>query len=400
LNVLYPYQEVGADWLLEDPRRYLGDRMALGKTVQASAGARKLGLKRNVLAVVRAVAKENWQREWFKWGPKAELTTVSYADPRLHNGYYRGEDYELVILDEAHMAKNRAAARTLAALGVARQCERSWLLSGSPTPNYNPAELWAPIRALWPEIPEELGIGSYREWMDKFCVWFETKYGPKVTGVKNGHLLRPYLERIMLRRSVEDVAGDLPPVRVDVSWLPRDMEMARHIEGLEEVANGREWGPIYRRVVGEYKAPRVADIIKQELQDGEYQKIVIMAYHLGTLDRLQAMLRDFGVVRLDGSTSKDAQKLVDTFTNDAGTRVFLGQQTAAGESINLQAASEIVLVEPSHVPDDNAQALARIRPHLQGNRVRCRLFAVAGSKDEGIIENVAGKLRNRGEMGL
>lgn len=399
--ILHPYQDFGADWLLEAPRRYLGDKCSLGKTVQASVAALRLQDIKRAVCVTRAAAVENWKREWKKWGPgdDAPLTVVSYANRHLYDGVLDGGDYDVVILDEAHAAKNREAKRTIAALQLARQAPRAWLLSGSPSPNYDPYELWAPIRALWPEIPRALGIKTHTEWRDYFCKWRPTRYGPKTYGIKNADVLKGVLGKIMLRRSIEDVFGALPPVRVHVHLLPRDPAMERVIAGIAAKDKNGEWNATYRRVTGTFKAPRVADVIDQELKDGEYRKIVIMAYHHEVMDRIQEKLKAHGVVRLDGHT-KDRQAVVDQFTEDPGIRVFLGQQGAAGEAINLTVASELVIVEPSHSPEENAQAAARLRAHLQGNRVRIRMFAVAKSQDEGVIENLAAKLRNRGALGL
>jgi SWI/SNF-related matrix-associated actin-dependent regulator 1 of chromatin subfamily A len=402
MSVLYPYQETGARWLLDAPRRYLADKCGLGKTVQGATGARLLDV-RYPLVITKAAAVENWRREWYTWGPDCGVTIISDANARLHQGRIFGDDYDLVILDEAHRFKNGSADRTIAALTVARDCERAWLLSASPSPNYDPMELWAPIRALWPELVCALGIPMDKlgkeAWREMFCRTRMTRYGPRTYGVRNGPVLRQLLDQIMLRRSVEDVYVDLPPVRPDVQLLPRDPAMEQVIRAIAERDTEDAYNAVYRRVTGEFKAPRIADVIDGELRDREYGKVVIMAYHTSVLDRFQAKLAPHGVVRLDGATG-DKQAVVDRFTEDTGTRVFLGQQVAAGEAINLQVASEIVLAEPSHSPEENVQAIERLRPHLQGNRVRARIFAVAGSQDEGVIENIAAKLRNRKELGL
>lgn len=394
---LLPYQERGVEYLVPRERAYLGDAMGLGKTVQAAAAAARLGVGRT-LVVTRAAVRENWHREWMLWG-SGSLTVISYADPSLHDGRVNGADYDLVVLDEAHAVKNASAKRTRAALRAAKRSGRSWLLSGTPMPNYDPMELWPPIAALWPELALGLGISTEEQWRRHFCHSRLTRYGLKTYAIRNAPDLRRILDTMMLRRTVEDVYADLPPLRIDVQLLPRDSKMERVIGAIRKRDEDDEWYAVYRRVTGVHKAPRVAEQLRRELSDGEYRKIVVMAQHLAVLDRLEKDLGQFGLVRLDGST-RDRQALVDRFVGDDGTRVFLGQQSAAGEGLNLQVAREVVLVEPSNSPAENAQAIARIRPHLQNNRCRVRLFAVAGSVDEGIIDNIARKLRHRKELGL
>jgi SNF2 family DNA or RNA helicase len=91
---------------------------------------------------------------------------------------------------------------------------------------------------------------------------------------------------------------------------------------------------------------------------------------------------------------------VDNFTNDPRCRVFLAQQTSAGEAINLQAASEIVLVEPAWSPDANRQSVKRIHRIGQDNPCRARIFGVAGSIDAAVMGTVAQKVGHQTEVGL
>lgn len=411
---LYPFQKEGADFLLpdvEEPLRdqaaYLGDRMGLGKTVQAATAA-KVMEPRRVVVVAKASAIENWKREWRIWGPvrKHQVDFVSWATVHKYD-----KPLDLVILDEAHYAKNHGARRTQAALKLARLASRAFLLSGTPMPNH-PGELWAPISVLWPEIPEELGISSYHHWVHRFCQTQQTKFGLKVWGLKDVEELKPYLQRILLRRTVAMVGVQLPPARLDLHRLPADATLDKAAAGLGldvEKLKGRmvheqisEFGSNarLRRLIGEHKAPLIGQLIAEELEEGEYGKIVVLAYHRSVMDLLRQALEPFGVVGFDGSTPQSKrQEAIDEFTRGRA-RVFLGQSTAAGDSINLQVASEIVLVEPSWSPADNAQAIKRVHRIGSENPVRARMFAVAGSMDESVIDTITRKTKMALEVEL
>jgi SNF2 family DNA or RNA helicase len=298
---------------------------------------------------------------------------------------------DLVIVDEAHYCKTPTAQRTIAALGVAQASPRSWLLSGTPMPNH-PGELYAPIAALWPGVPRKLGLKNHEEWFDYFCLWSPTKYGKRVYGVKNGAELRPYLNRLMLRRKEQDVALDLPPLRVTLHHLPNNGKLD-WITG-EETAT-------QRRLLGDYKAPLIAALVAEELEAGAYQKIVLGAYHLDTMAYLREALAKFRPVGFDGSTPLDKrQAAIDAFTNDPGHRIFLVQQTSGGVAINLQAASEIILVEPDWTPDVNAQFIKRIHRIGQDEPCRARLFTVSGTLDDAVMSGLAVKIRMQVELGL
>jgi SNF2 family DNA or RNA helicase len=411
---LYPYQEQGAAFLAERGRAYNADGMGLGKTVQAMHATQLVKAKR-VLWIGPASTLPNVQHEWPHWGySPAMFYATSYEKVARNPGHWTDLEPDTVIVDEAHYCKTRTAQRTIAALSVARAAKRAWLLSGTPMPN-NPSELWPPVRVLWGNITRSLRIGSYADWLNRFCRWEMTEYGPKIWGSQNLHELKPHLQRIMIRRRVEDVGLQLPPLRVDMQLLPRDARLEEALlqagwtrdaaqflerqmvyeESTEEASLSR-----LRRILGTYKAARVGELLKEELRTKQYRKIVVLAYHHDVISILGQVLEPFGVVTLTGSTlPKRRQAAIDEFTKGRA-RVFLGQQTAAGVGLNLQVANEVVLVEPSWSPEDNAQAIKRV--HRIGSTAPCRarIFSVEDSLDQGVMEVCARKTRMRLELGL
>lgn len=405
--MLYSFQTTGSRWLAEHPDRNaaLCDDMGMGKTITAShaTGMMHGGIVR-VLTIAPASALENWRREYREFGTGGVFAPMSYADPRLAD--VRGADWDVVILDEAHYCKNPRSRRSRRALRVAREAGRAWALSGTLMPNY-PDELYALFAALWPFALRELEIRSYAEWVRRFCVVVRSPWGDKIVGERNADQLAPYLRRVALRRTLDDVALELPPLRVSLHWLSDDRavdravrdagldpaRLRRQIEG-EEAAD--EGVSRLRRLLGELKAPRVARLIAEELEDRRYQKIVVGAYHRSVLDTLERGLSRFGVCRVDGSTpTRLRQRLVDTFTGDSGFRVFLGQMTAAGVALNLQVAHECAIVEPDWSPGVNVQFVKRIHRIGTGSACRARLFAVPRSLDEGVMQTVERKIKTR-----
>lgn len=407
---LYKYQEDGVDFLLAQRRRYLADGMGLGKTVQACVAAARTDARR-VLVVAPASTLPNWYHEWGEWGSDAQFAAASYNKLVAKPHHFIGRDWDLVILDEAHYAKSRESQRTRASLTLARQAPRAWLLSGTPAPN-GPHELWSPIKALWPGIPRALGISTYIEWLNTFCHWSMGDYGPKVWGGKNGHLLRPYLNRIMLRRRLADVGIELPPLRIDVSLLPHDTQLDAALidAGIDPalVHNEMHWAEVdgktstVRRVLGTLKAARIARILDDELRHQQYPKIVVLAHHRDTMKLVGDILRPHGVVGFDGRTPKKArQEAIERFRYEHDVRVFLAQQNAAGTGVDgLQVASEMALLEPSFNPDENAQYIKRIHRIGSEHPCRARMFAVRGTLDEGIMRVNARKTKAKMEFGL
>lgn len=393
---LYPYQLDGVAFLVSRDRGYLADEMGLGKTTQACAACQYLDLKR-VLVIAPASTLPNWRYEFESWGPRgATLTAVSYDRLSRNRDNYSGKDYDVVILDEAHYCKSRRAKRSRAALSIAAEAPRAWLLSGTPMPNH-PGELWYPLRMLWPDLVDK----NYQKFFDRFVIWRATEWGPKPVGLKDKAGLRELLRQVMMRRTVDSVGVQLPPLRVDVQLTPR-MDLEEYLGedapvlaalAAEERADEASLSRL-RKLLGVAKAPFVGEVIAEELADGAYNKIVVLAYHRDVLDLLEARLREFGLVRVDGSSTDDQRaEAIRAFRDDKGVRVFLGQQVAAGTGLNLQTASEVVLVEPSWVPAENHQAIKRVHRIGSTDPCRARIFAVAGTLDEAVMRTLATKTR-------
>jgi SNF2 family DNA or RNA helicase len=383
--------------------------MGLGKTVQAIEAARRLEVRRPIV-VCPASAVENWRREWRRWGSGVRLGITSYSRLIRHHKRVKRGRWDLVILDEAHYCKTPSAQRARRALELARDSDNAWLLSGTPMPN-DSGELWAPFKYLWPEFPAQYGITQKVQWLDAFAKCRQTRYGAQPYAVKNAHLLKPFLHKIMLRRKWQEVGLDLPPLRIDTQLLDPDPEFADRIAemtagvGLDYIMEASSDDPHVSRLrhfLGLYKGEKVAKLLVEEIRDGAYDKIVVLAHHHDTLDQIEQALAGAQIehVGFRGSTPQSRrQRAIDDFK---GTKVpvFVAQQGAAGIAINLQNAHEIVLVEPSWSPSDNAQAIKRIHRIGQEEPCRARVFAVPDTLDDRIMERLAQKLRMITEVGL
>lgn len=389
---LYPYQEDGVRFLAARRRAYLADEMGLGKTVQAIRAAAKLPWGEDQITVVVCPASvvENWKHEWVTWHGPGEVIVTSYSKliRPAHFQEIAAENPDLVILDEAHYCKSAGAKRTRAALKLARDADITYLLSGTPMPN-DPTELYPVLKILWPELLEEVGVHTKQAFLDRYCVYTETDWGPRIWGLTKlaKTELVSMLRRVMLRRKLAEVALDLPPLRFTVERLPKDPELAAKLLELgADMESDDEHLATIRRVLGEYKAPVIGAHIREELIHDPKLSMVVLYHHRRTGESL---LDCFGesvtCAGYDGSaTSEFRQHEIDRFQRGEA-RVFLAQQTAAGVGITLTRASEIVLVEPSWSPADNDQAIKRIHRIGQDKPCRARIFTVPESLDEALM---------------
>ena len=156
---LYPYQEVGYQWLSEAADAGLGcllaDEMGLGKTIQVIALLHERcsrGLSPS-LVIVPVTLIANWRRELHRFAPElrvnvhqgpyraryggafkaVDVVLVSYDTAARDIGVFLGRDWDLIVMDEAQNVKNPDTQRAQ----LLRQFPRraAVMMTGTPIEN-------------------------------------------------------------------------------------------------------------------------------------------------------------------------------------------------------------------------------------------------------------------------
>jgi len=434
----FPYQHEGAKFLAAHPQALLADEMGLGKSCQAILACDMVNAHR-ILVCAPANARINWDREFNYWSvfsrpsavllgsrdtplvKGAEVVLVSYdliIQPKVLEALKKIQ-WTVLILDEAHLLKERTSKRTKAAYKhLAKQSAHVWRITGTPAPN-DASELWTHLSSAG------LFTLGYHKFIDLFCDGYDGGFGFKITGTKNVPQLKTLLNQFMIRRKKEDVATQLPPISfhnhlVEPSPVDEELFFAdRFVAGGTRDAFHAElkaandnlkacWSmagerkqmsenrlsileglatpmSTLRRYVGLSKVPEVAKILSEELTTGAMKKVVIFAAHRDVIMLLVSQLKAFGAMAyFGGMDAHKKQRVIDRFQNEDRYRVFVGHIVAAGTAITLTQAHEVVIVEPSWVPAENAQAAMRCHRIGQTKPVRVRFFSIAGSIDESI----------------
>lgn len=418
------HQIVGAQFLAARSRALLADAPRVGKT-GAAILASDLVDAATILVITTASGRPVWVKGFRDWSARDMQTEAVYGLPatddfmkanRLIVSWHSLDKllvrllqrkWALIILDESHYAKSVEAKRTAAVYGTFRSAsrgwglvdtaERVWCLTGTPIPNA-PNDLYPMLRTLAPERLE--GVEKYEDFLHRYCVVRKKRlnWGGSidiVVGGRNIEELRDRMKGFWLRRTQEDIGISTPiydilPVHVtdtERSKIKRSSPEAAEVLLAAETGETRAMdvhlGKL-RRLTGTLKATGVVRAVKDEFEGG-LDKIVLMCWHKDVMDALTGLLAQFGVVRLDGSTSANRRAInIQKFQEDPETRVFIGQIIAAGEAIDLSAAAELIFVESSFVPKDMAQAALRITNIGQKRQPRVRVAALEGSIDEAL----------------
>ena len=338
------YQLFGARYILRQKHVLLGDEMGLGKTIQAIAVMAHLSAKGagRFLVVCPLSVMVNWAREIEK---HSLLKAVA-----IH-GSDRGEEYErwrtegcvgvtsyetlerlpmkeikaldLLVVDEAHNVKNSKARRTQNVLLLVQKAERVLYMTGTPLENR-----LEEMRYLIESIDHATGV--------------KLKMLPSVMNKQFADMI----SHVYLRRNREDVLTELPELIETEEWIEmNETEKKAYKESLKSknfmAVRRISWN------AGEAsgKLTRLKELCEEAKEDG--RRVLVFSYFLDTLEICESALGADCVGRIDGGLSPlKRQELVDRFKEASDGAVLLGQVTAAGVGLNIQAASVVIFCEP------------------------------------------------------
>lgn len=429
-----PHQLEGAKFLAERKYALLADLPRVGKTGSSIMAADYVAAQ-SILVITTASGRGVWKAGFPVWSafdrkvqvltgaerlrPDTDVAIVGWGalTQNARMAELLSRQWDLIIPDEAHNAKNFEAKRTQALLGrmtelgytavksLVNRTEKIWLLTGTPLPN-SPADAYPMLRTLWPErLSTQYGptdVTKQADFIERYCKMRPMKIGHGwmartiqvfVEG-RNLDELNARMRGLFLQRTQADVGITEPDYEtmplISPKALPDELRDVRHAKDILEAAQAGDnrrleihMGPL-RRITGMLKAELVADAVKEEL-DGALDKIVLAYWHTDVGAMLQVALAKYGVTGIDGSTPGKARSANEQrFLRDPKCRVFLAQIQAAGEAIDLSSAANLIFVETSFVPKDLKQMSLRITNHSQTRVPLVRVATLEGSVDDAL----------------
>ena len=401
---LRPYQLDGYRWLCFLWSHQLGgilaDDMGLGKTLQALAlicRARLLCPEQPPFLVVAPTSVvSNWLSEAARFAPElrvvclteseskrgapsrdavaaADLVIISYALLRIDNDKLAELEWSGLILDEAQFVKNHRAKTYQCARRIAAPFKLA--ITGTPLEN-SLMDLWALLSITAPGLfPDP----------DRFSEY----YRRPIERSKDALRLRQLRRRIrplMLRRSKESVAAELPPKQEQIVEVELHSKHRRiyqtHLQrerqkvlGLIEDLDRNRFTvlrslTLLRRLsldaalVDEayLNVPSAkTDVLLEDLTElvGEGHQALVFSQFTTFLIRIRARLDEAGIpyTYLDGRT-RNRERVIQRF-RDKTASVFLISLKAGGFGLNLAEADYCFVLDPWWNPAIEAQAVDR-----------------------------------------
>lgn len=361
---LRAYQAFGARYALARRRVIIGDEMGLGKTIEAIAVMAHLAADRHhhrFLVAAPASVLFNWINEihehstlstyrahgpqrdrqaalasWAQHGGVAVTTIDTLAKLQLPTD----RALDLLIVDEAHLAKNPEANRSRAVHNVTRTAQRALFLTGTPMEN-RVSEFQQLISYLQAELAAALQPSD------------------SLLGARD---FRRKVSPVYLRRQQHDVLQELPELLEMDDWLElnpaeahayRDAVDRRHFPDMRRAA--------YRggdSTTMTAKLERLKEIVRESADNN--WKVVIFSYFREVLDRVREATTESPTFMMTGDVPPGRRpQLVNEFSESDGHAILIGQIQVLGTGLNIQAASVVVLSEPQLKPSTEDQAIKR-----------------------------------------
>ncbi|WP_413602265.1 SNF2-related protein [Curtobacterium sp. Curtsp57] len=438
---LRPYQLSGYAWLSFLVSNGIGgvlaDDMGLGKTLQALA---MIAARRGTapddppfLVVAPTSVVGNWAAEAARFVPSLRVATIettslkdpalvartaaasdvvvtSYALLRLDARAYTDLPWSALLLDEAQFVKNpqsqthRAAAELQAPVKIA--------ITGTPLEN-GLTDLWALFSIVAPGL-----LSSWTRFGDDYV---KPLASPDLRGSARQELtarLRRRIRPLMLRRTKESVAADLPPkqeqvVRVTLDPAHRDVyertlnrERLKVLDLIDDLDRNRMI--VFRSltllrmlalspalVSGESEDIPSAklELLLDELEQlaAEGRRALVFSQFTSFLRMVATALDDRGIgyEYLDGST-RARTKVIDRFRNGTAP-AFLISLKAGGFGLTLTEADTVFVLDPWWNPAAESQAVDRTHRIGQTRSVNVNRFIAEDTIEEKVLALAARK---------
>ena len=417
---LYPYQKAGFSWLSymshEAHGCILGDEMGLGKTLQIIS----LLLSRHEsghstsLVIAPASLLENWKREIEKFAPslsvdihhgsdrtgrwKALITydvvVLSYSTANHDLGMLRMNTWDVLVLDEAQSIKNpdSLTSQTVKdiphAFGIA--------VSGTPFENHV-LDVWSIMEFVEPAV-----FGERR--------YFSETYSDDPGGAAK---LEPCLTPFLLRRTVKEVASELPP-RIESSiplpLSPDEAEAYEQIRAqcLEEVEPARATLSSLTKLRMFCTHPSLVGVYGNDPEETsvKYQYLCLLIGKVAQKNEKSLVFTSYTkmieILRTDLSKRfalpvyvingevpiEKRQPIIDEFSNVSGPAVLVLNPVAAGTGLNITAATNVIHYNPEWNPAKEDQATARAYRRGQTQPVRIFKLYYVDTVEEAIFERM------------
>lgn len=428
---LLPHQKECAETVIQkmNGRALLADEVGLGKTIEAGVILKEYlvrGLVKKVLILVPASLVTQWATELnqkflipaFPAGKRVDwehtdilITTLDTAKSERHRSTILDQDYDLVIVDEAHKLKNHKTKN----FSFVQQLKKKYCLLLTATPIQNKlTDIYNLISILRPGY-----LGSYEEFMSNYRSQNKQVDDP---------YLRQLISKVMIRNRRKETDVQWTNRKIETIWVDFTEKEYETYEALDsffrhrtvissltyrrELCSSREacylslkkWSEKDETKSSDPQLLNLLNMIEQlphhakalkliEIIKNSDEKFIVFTEYRATQIYLQWMLlqENIPTVIFRGGFKKGKKDWMrQLFQNQA--RVMIATE-AAGEGINLQFCHHLVNYDLPWNPMRLEQRIGRLHRFGQENDVQIYNFAIRNTIEEHVMNLLYSKIK-------
>ena len=410
----YDHQKIAVEKLLGNDKYILADDMGVGKTTSATIAAIESKAKK-VLIICPATLKLNWKREIENYSndeisiiesknwSSGKFIIINYdilknfhsLDKKDEITTILDENFDLVIIDEAHYISNTKAQRTKLANDIVKKIGKVWLLTGTPMTS-RPMNYYNLLRLVESRVAK-----NWVSYVRRYCEGYQiNKGGRKIWlthGASNLDELRDRTKQKVLRRLKEEIL-DLPdkiitPIFLELNSSEYKKEVGEYLDWANENKNESLTIQLnklmkVRQIIANEKLKNTFELIDQCLEQDK--KVIVFTNFTEPLMEIWSKYKKQAVPLYGKMNQEQRQESVDSFQNNPKTKIFVSNIKAGGVGITLTAGEVVIFNDLSFVPSDMAQAEDRAFRIGQKKNVSC-LYPIFDNTIEKVIYNIVQK---------
>lgn len=313
------------------------------------------------------------------------------------------ENFDLVIIDEAHKLSNNTSNRYKIIEDFLNRSniQDVYLMTGTPITN-KPLNFLNVITLIGHELSDD-----WEFYVKTYCDGKQItpkKTGKPIwitSGASNLDELREKVKNCYIRRVKDDIPG-----MVERNVIERYYDLTNE----EQVIYDKTWdeyqksqfevgnfnlnkdlteGILLRMQISDFMIERTISLANEILDDNE--KVFIGCAFNSEIDKLKEYYGDKCVIYNGSMTSKQKDYAENQFMTNPNVKVFIGNILASGVGLNLTAASKMIVNSIPYVPGDLIQLIDRLHRLTQDKDVYAYIQLFSNTISEKIWDTIIKK---------
>ena len=415
---LYRHQKVALSYLRSNDSFALFMEQGTGKTIPSLfrvLDLAKSGKINNTLIVAPKSALGAWDRDMEKFNEldseilKSVITLINY------DKVWRGKEdspfnkvWDCIILDEAHLIKNRTSERSKFLLKLSINAKYRYILTGTPIGNGQLDNIYSEYTFLDPylergRVASNIFKGTYTDFTARYCIMGKYYKPIKYINVRElQDIINKYSYRVTKSECLdlpEKLPDEIYSIELKEKALYKKLQKESALLDYDVLAENplarltklRQLSSGYITTedgIVEVKNEKI-EVLKEFIEDYD-KKLVIFAEFKYSIQKITELLKKLKIkyVTLDGD-QKD-KTIWRTFQADESIRVIVCQYQSASSGIDLFSSDTIIYYEPTLRSTTLEQSRDRIHRTGQVNKCSYIHFITKGTVEENIYKALSG----------